>query len=232
MYRINEIFFSIQGEGPGIGELAVFVRFSGCNMSCDFCDTDHKESTEMAFDRMVDEIKNVLSRNPLCEHAGIRCIFTGGEPLLQLDLKLVKAVIDIGLLPCVETNGAVEEHENPEVLYALTLCHEVVVSPKGDCNVEVLRRATCLKILSPVETRTSTQLSRYVVFLGELRGNSIALNGNKNLILQPITPKEGLQSEKFFSNCEQTMNLAVSWKGRYKENWRVIPQTHKIMRLR
>ena len=47
MRKINEIFYSLQGEGYHTGTPAIFVRFSGCNLKCDFCDTQHEEGTMM-----------------------------------------------------------------------------------------------------------------------------------------------------------------------------------------
>ena len=46
-YRVNEIFYSIQGEGHNTGRAALFVRMSGCNLNCPFCDTDHNPAIEM-----------------------------------------------------------------------------------------------------------------------------------------------------------------------------------------
>ena len=51
-YRINEIFYSLQGEGRHTGRAAVFIRFSGCNLRCPFCDTDFSQHTEMTLDEM------------------------------------------------------------------------------------------------------------------------------------------------------------------------------------
>ena len=54
-YRINEIFYSLQGEGFHTGIPSVFVRFSGCNLHCEFCDTDHAHGTQLSFDEIVRE---------------------------------------------------------------------------------------------------------------------------------------------------------------------------------
>ncbi|MDE5912790.1 MAG: 7-carboxy-7-deazaguanine synthase QueE, partial [Muribaculaceae bacterium] len=73
--RVNEIFYSIQGEGAWTGTPMVFVRFSGCNRACDFCDTNHTPFTEMT----EAEIAMAVGRWP-ARHV----VITGGEPALQL----------------------------------------------------------------------------------------------------------------------------------------------------
>ena len=95
--RVNEIFYSLQGEGVHAGCPAVFVRFSGCNRACEFCDTDFARFSEMTEEEIIDAI----SRYP----AEI-VIFTGGEPALQLTDSLVRAVQATGRLVHVETNGS------------------------------------------------------------------------------------------------------------------------------
>lgn len=60
MRKINEIFYSLQGEGYHTGTPAIFVRFSGCNLKCDFCDTQHEEGKMMTDDEIVAEVKNIL----------------------------------------------------------------------------------------------------------------------------------------------------------------------------
>ena len=71
MYKINEIFYSIQGEGINAGVPAVFIRFSGCNLSCPFCDTEHGEGNMMTADDIVAEVKKYPAR---------LAVVTGGEP--------------------------------------------------------------------------------------------------------------------------------------------------------
>ena len=77
-YRVNEIFYSIQGEGRWAGRAAVFVRFSGCNLKCPFCDTDFRHYEEYTAKQLIDKIKEVA---PECKFI----VLTGGEPTLQVD---------------------------------------------------------------------------------------------------------------------------------------------------
>ena len=95
--RINEIFYSLQGEGRFTGSPAVFVRFSGCNRRCPFCDTDHLDGDEMSAQEIVDAV----SKYP-CDIV----VITGGEPALQLTSELVDMLHGIGRRVHVETNGS------------------------------------------------------------------------------------------------------------------------------
>lgn len=96
MYRVNEIFYSLQGEGAFTGTPVVFVRFSGCNRACSFCDTDFDDYTLLSADDIVAEAE----RYP----AG-RVVLTGGEPLLQVDAPLIDALHRAGMTIHIETNG-------------------------------------------------------------------------------------------------------------------------------
>ena len=98
MYRVNEIFCSLQGEGFWTGTPMVFLRFSGCNLKCPFCDTDHGGFREMSDGEIVAEI---LQAGGSCR----RVCVTGGEPSLQLDEVLVDALHGAGFKVHVETNG-------------------------------------------------------------------------------------------------------------------------------
>ena len=100
-YRVNEIFLSLQGEGYWTGTSMVFLRLSGCNLSCPFCDTSHASFTEMTVPEIASAVKAASSG---CDTV---CI-TGGEPLLQLEENLLDALHDAGFDINVETNGTCE----------------------------------------------------------------------------------------------------------------------------
>lgn len=96
MRKINEIFYSLQGEGFHTGTPAVFVRFSGCNLKCGFCDTRHEQGVLMS----DEEILAAVRRYP-----GRMVILTGGEPSLWIDEVLIDRLHEAGYYVAVETNG-------------------------------------------------------------------------------------------------------------------------------
>ena len=109
-YRINEIFYSLQGEGRHTGRAAVFVRFSGCNLRCPFCDTDFKSYREMTVDDIIQAV------SPWRASAFV--VLTGGEPSLQVDDTLVDALHREGFYIAIETNGT---HPLPKAIDWVTL---------------------------------------------------------------------------------------------------------------
>lgn len=94
--KVNEIFYSLQGEGYHVGTAAVFVRLSGCNLQCPFCDTQHESGSEMTEDEIVAEVAKYPAR---------LVVVTGGEPSLQLTRGFVNALHDVDKMVAVETNG-------------------------------------------------------------------------------------------------------------------------------
>lgn len=103
--RINEIFYSLQGEGRFTGTPAVFVRLSGCNLSCPFCDTLHQDGTEMSEQEIVDRVLSYPAK-PKAQY-NRHVVLTGGEPLLQINNKLVDLLHEHNCFVQIETNGTV-----------------------------------------------------------------------------------------------------------------------------
>lgn len=97
MYPVNEIFYSLQGEGFNTGIASVFIRFSGCNLRCAFCDTEHESHAMMSVPHIVDEVMK-HPEAPLI-------VLTGGEPSLYVDEPLLKALRLTGKKIAIETNG-------------------------------------------------------------------------------------------------------------------------------
>ena len=97
--RVNEIFYSLQGEGYWTGTPAVFIRFSGCNLKCPFCDTNHQPYVEMTEEEIMDEVN---------KYPADLVVITGGEPGLQLNNKMIDLLHNAEKMVAVETNGTKE----------------------------------------------------------------------------------------------------------------------------
>jgi 7-carboxy-7-deazaguanine synthase len=103
--RVNEIFFSIQGESTRAGQPCIFVRLTGCNLRCAWCDTAYAfyDGEEMTPAQVWERVKSYPCR--LVE-------FTGGEPLLQPEvLPLITALLDEGYRVLIETGGSLDISE-------------------------------------------------------------------------------------------------------------------------
>lgn len=133
MMKVNEIFYSLQGEGYHSGTPAVFVRFSGCNLRCPFCDTQHEEGIEMSEAEIVEAVKT---------YPASLVVVTGGEPAMQLTEGLVDTLHAAGKYVSVETNGTLPLPKNVDW---------ITLSPKdswvGSQAAPVLSHADELKLL-------------------------------------------------------------------------------------
>ena len=111
--KVKEIFYSLQGEGGRQGEASIFIRLSGCNLKCNFCDTDFAGGEVMA-------LEQILAMNGQFPRRWI--IWTGGEPTLQLTDECLLFFKKAGFRQAIESNG----HNHLSELLDYT-----VVSPKG-----------------------------------------------------------------------------------------------------
>ncbi len=103
-FKVAEKFVSINGEGPRAGELAVFLRFCGCNLDCSYCDTRWANTAAVKYE--------LVSAEELVEYVkstGVKNVtLTGGEPLLQANIAhLIKLLGEAGAEVEIETNGSV-----------------------------------------------------------------------------------------------------------------------------
>lgn len=96
MMRVNDIFYSLQGEGRNTGRAAVFIRLAGCNLRCPFCDTEFNDYREMSDEDIIAAIVPWPSRF---------VVLTGGEPTLQVDDAFIALLHANGYEVAMETNG-------------------------------------------------------------------------------------------------------------------------------
>ena len=115
MKRINDIFYSLQGEGRNTGRAAVFVRFAGCNLRCPFCDTEFETFREMTDEEIIAAVQ-ALCPSP------VLVVLTGGEPTLQVDEAFIDLLHHHGFEVAMESNGTRPAPRNLDWL---------TVSPKG-----------------------------------------------------------------------------------------------------
>ncbi|CPI20292.1 7-carboxy-7-deazaguanine synthase [Bordetella pertussis] len=151
-YSVKELFKTLQGEGAQAGRAAVFCRFAGCNLwtgresaragaACTFCDTDFVGTDGQGGGKFADAA-GLADAIAACwgEHPADRyVVFTGGEPLLQLDEALLQAVHAQGFTVAIETNGTLPPP--PGIDW-------ICVSPKGRAPV-VVERGHELKLVFP-----------------------------------------------------------------------------------
>ncbi len=131
--EINEIFYSIEGEGQRVGQPTTFIRLSKCNLRCSFCDTEFDSFTEMSIDKIIEEIE---------QYTATWVCLTGGEPLGQNIVPLAKSLCDLNYNLHIETNGTLDPM--PELL---DLIDHWTVSPKRKKIAVGLSRITELKYI-------------------------------------------------------------------------------------
>ena len=150
-YSVKEIYYTLQGEGANAGRAAVFCRFAGCNLwsgreedrssaICQFCDTDFLGTDGPGGGRFANAEAFASAIQQHWPQSGSPfVVFTGGEPLLQLDEDLVDVLHQRGMELAVETNGTIGNSLNLDW---------VCVSPKAGSDV-VVKSGDELKLVYP-----------------------------------------------------------------------------------
>lgn len=134
MKRINNIFYSLQGEGYNVGRAAIFIRFSGCNLRCSFCDTEFESYQEMSDEAILAAI---------AAYPAHFVVLTGGEPTLQVDESFVDLLHQHGYEVAMESNGTRLAPQNLDWL---------TVSPK---QKPVIQHCNELKVIFSAEADVS-----------------------------------------------------------------------------
>lgn len=141
---VKNIFKTVQGEGPNVGVPAIFVRLGGCNLACNFCDTEFEDYKEMTTEAVIKIVEN-LSLNPKKERSVSLIVLTGGEPFRQNINILCSILLQKNFQIQIETNGTLYQDIPQEV--------EIICSPKISNNKyypphnQLLPRITAFKFL-------------------------------------------------------------------------------------
>ena len=184
IYKINEIFYSLQGEGFHSGTPAVFVRFSGCNLHCAFCDTQHQRGVMMSMQEIVEEVNKYPEASLV--------VLTGGEPSLYIDETFVAALKSAtGKIIAIETNGTRPLPQNLDW---------VTFSPKnnlagGDDQPCILTHCDELKVVY-----LGQDLSIYEGITAQYR------------FLQPCFCEDVVQFEKNMRACVEAVLAHPQWR--------------------
>ena len=181
--KVNEIFYSLQGEGAHTGTPAVFVRFSGCNLKCPFCDTDFRDGKEMDEYEIVDEVCRQGIQAPLV-------VLTGGEPTLQATPELIYLLQQNGFEVAMETNGTRTAPYNVNWL---------TISPKqayvGNVGKPVVMKCQELK----------------VVFDGKNEPEDYGIRAD-HYYLQPCDTGEPALNAQIIEQCVEYIKQNPKWK--------------------
>jgi 7-carboxy-7-deazaguanine synthase (Cx14CxxC type) len=212
MYTVKELFPTLQGEGTHTGRAAVFCRFAGCNLwsgreedrataVCKFCDTDFVGSDGDGGGKFetAQDLANAIESSWKSTSAGPQqryVVFTGGEPLLQLDEQLIEKLHQKGFEVAIETNGTIKVPKGVDW---------VCVSPKAGSDLIVLQ-ANELKLVIPQEGQDSLEklLARFEKmdyrnrFLQPMDGANLKINTELAISLCQKRPlwRLSLQSHK------------------------------------
>ena len=206
--KIQEIFYTIQGEGIYSGYPAVFVRLGGCNLACKFCDTEFETFQEMNIIEILSEVKRIININSknIINHL---VVITGGEPLLQPIENLCKLLISEQMLIQIETNGTIFRNLPQEV--------KITCSPKISNNkyhyprLDIFQKIDAFKFIISKNNQEYQNLPDFI-----------------EKIKQPIylQPMDEMDEKKNLDNQQYSLELCLL-KG-----YRLSLQIHKILKIR
>lgn len=242
MANLIEIFSSVQGEGKYIGCRQIFVRFSDCNLRCAYCDTDfmrtdfcnvEKFSGAMNFSK----IKNPVSAEKAAEiiknfHEEVRAhsvSFTGGEPLLNANFifEVAELLKGSGLKIFLETNGTLYKElekifDSIDIISMDLKLSSVTGENFYPQHKKFLELAREKDFYTKIVVSNETTLEEFTAAIDLI----FSVAPKSLLILQPVTPNKNIQT----ASAEKILSLqALALKK--LQDVRVIPQTHKIIKL-
>ncbi len=204
-----EIFPTLQGEGPYAGHPAVFVRLGGCNLACDFCDTQFDNYQNLSLENILLEVEK-LSKNSVGEIVRKLIVITGGEPLRQPIERLCEELIARNFLVQIETNGTLFRDLPKEV--------KIICSPKISNGKYHAIRSDLLSRVSAFKFIISKDSSNYF--------NIAEVGQEKFNIPVYVQPMDEYDEVKNRANLKHAQKLCD------ENGYFLSLQIHKILRIR
>jgi len=214
---VNEVFYTIQGEGPDAGRPAVFVRLAKCNLRCFFCDTEFEKGELIWIDDLCLRVLSICRTN----NCGL-VVITGGEPLLQNIVPFVSRMNLAGVTCSVETAGTVMLENLGTVFHPLrSIANNLIVcSPKTG------------KVNSALEPLVGAW--KYIIRDGECEGGwpcfSTQIEGQRQNLFVP----RDVVAPIYFQPCDEhddkknTANLRATVELCLRHGHRLCIQMHKL----
>ncbi len=238
---ISGIFESIQGEGIYVGERQVFVRLTGCNLCCDYCDENANADTDGNCRIKVKKEKKTIP-NPVTPEEFIKLIeqdylktggfhslsFTGGEPLLQVDF--LKAVLPkLKIKKYLETNGTLPDHlaEVIDFIDIVSMDYKLPSATKASSYAAEHKKFLKTAYGTDLFVKTVFSKDTTITEIDDLACLIAETDKAIPLVLQPVDSGRGGKNNPLPEQCMAFQAVAKRQLSRVL----VIPQTHKILGL-
>ncbi len=206
--EVQEIFATFQGEGPYVGYPSVFVRLGGCNLACDFCDTEFDSFAMITLDKILARVLE-LAKNSAEKIIRNLVVITGGEPLRQPIEKLCQELIARGFLVQIETNGTLFRELSPQV--------KIICSPKNT--------GTGYHKIRP-DLLTQIDAFKFIISATKPEYSNISEVGQSAAQIPVyLQPMDEYDVKKNHQNMQRVLELAT------KHGARISLQMHKILKI-
>lgn len=217
MVQVNEIFTSIQGEGPYVGYKQVFVRFCNCNLKCNYCDTEFMDGKEYNPCELADEVNKYN-----CVHS---VSLTGGEPLLQTGflkefLPLVNKIIYL------ETNATLSDNFLEVKPFIDIVSADIKLESATGIKNTYQFHDKFFEACKGVETFAKIVFNNKITDAEIEKCSELGKKYGIELVLQPEMGTDGMTVDADF--CAKILDKFLT---KY-ENVRLIPQVHKFLNIR
>ena len=216
--KINEIFDSIQGEGPYIGYRQLFVRFCGCNLLCDYCDTEFNQGDMYSVSELLNKVKSFD-----LEHIHSVSL-TGGEPLLQYEFlkDFLPEIKKTGAKIYLETNGTHAGSLSKIIDYVDIISMDIKLKSATGLQFSLITFDEFLSVAKQKEVFAKIVFDENISEYEIIEAATLAKKHSILLILQPKMP---------MSTALNLDEIFEKFYSKYK-NIRLIPQVHKFLNVR